>query len=174
MLRVQIVPCTLPNAEADALNQESGRVYTNTPVWRDRIYRRTGHWLSANAAGRLEDALGGPTLLHAHSRAAAQHGFSAACTVARAQRRRGLGSHYPHRHKSYRTTNWKQTGMRLHDRAGARAGEREDGMVGVLLLARARGLEPVRAALSPPLQGLPAEAYKQVELIWERAARTYE
>src|SRR5262249_5608265 len=91
MVRVQTFSCTLPKAAADALTRASGWVYTNTLVWHYPVYRRTGHLLFGTAAGRLEDALGGPTLLHAHSRDAAQHGCSAACTVARAQRRRGPG-----------------------------------------------------------------------------------
>jgi hypothetical protein len=46
MMRVQTFACSLANAEADALNQESGRHYTNVLVWHSRIYRlyrRTGH-----------------------------------------------------------------------------------------------------------------------------------
>src|SRR5262249_24303432 len=60
ILRVQTFPCTLPKAEADAPNQESGRVYTTTLVWHYRISRRTGPWLSAKglSAGRLEDSRG--------------------------------------------------------------------------------------------------------------------
>src|SRR5262249_40578288 len=96
---------------------------------------------------------GAPTLLHAHRRDAAQQGFSAACTVTRAQRRLELESHYPHRRTSLRTRTWKQTGIRVHP-GGERAG-------GVLLLARARGREPVQVALPLPLQGFPAIAYKQ-------------
>jgi len=67
MLRVQLIPCSLPKAEADALNRASGRAYT-TLVWHYRVHRRTGHWLSATAAGRLEAYLGGTTLPRAHSR----------------------------------------------------------------------------------------------------------
>ncbi len=65
MIRVQTFPCSLAKAEADAFNRESGRIYTNVLVWHYRIYRRTGHWLSAYAAKRLEDYLGGDTILHA-------------------------------------------------------------------------------------------------------------
>jgi hypothetical protein len=72
MIRVQTFPCALAKAEADALNRESGCHYTNTMVWHYRIYRRTGHWLSEGAAQKLEDYLGGATILHAHSRDAAQ------------------------------------------------------------------------------------------------------
>jgi putative transposase len=159
MMRVQIFACSLAKAEADALNRESGRHYTNVLVWHYRIYRCTGHWLSESAAQKLEDSLGGATILHAHSRDAAQQGFYDACKVARIQQRAGMEMRYPHRRKIYRTTTWKNTGIRLRD--------------DVMLLARARGLEPVHVALPPNLQGLPEGAYKQVELVWDRAGRHY-
>ena len=75
MIRVQQFACSLPRAEADALNRTSGEVYTRTLVWHYRIFRRTGQWLSPTGGSRLEDRLGGPVALHAHSRDAAQQGF---------------------------------------------------------------------------------------------------
>ncbi len=71
MIRTHTLACHLPRSEADALNRESGRVYTDVLVWHYRIYRRTGHWLSQSAAEKLNDSLM-PTTLHAHSRDAAQ------------------------------------------------------------------------------------------------------
>src|SRR5258708_20486065 len=71
----------------------------------------------------------------------------------------GLEMRYPHRRHFYRTTAWKNTGIRVRD--------------GVMLLARARGLEPIRVALPDNLQGLPASAYKHVEFVWDRAGRRY-
>lgn len=67
MMRVQTFLCSLAKDEADALNRESGRVYTTVLVWHYRIYRHTGHWLSEHAAKRLEDSLGGATTLHART-----------------------------------------------------------------------------------------------------------
>lgn len=159
MIRVQTFPCSLAKADADALNRESGRHYTTTMVWHYRIYRRTGHWLSAYAAHRLEDYLGGATILHAHSRDAAQEGFYDACKVAKRQQRMGQEMRYPHRRHCYRTTTWKHTGIRIRD--------------GVMLLARAHGLEPIRVTLPDHLRSSPASAYKQVELVWDRAGRRY-
>jgi putative transposase len=156
MMRVQTFPCSLDKAEADALNRESGRIYTAVLVWHYRIYRRTGHWLSEYAAKRLEDYLGGITTLHAHSRDAAQEGFYDACKVAKRQRQAGLEMRYPHRRRFSRTTTWKTTGMR-----------------GVILLARARGLELVQVALPSHLLACPANAFKQVELVWDRAGQRY-
>ncbi|HEV8189926.1 MAG TPA: RNA-guided endonuclease TnpB family protein [Ktedonobacterales bacterium] len=157
MIRAQTFPCSLAKTEADSLDRESGRHYTTVLVWHSRIYRRTGHWLSEYAAHRLEDNLGGTTILHAHSRDAAQEGFYVACKVAKRQRQAGLQMRYPHRHKDYRTTTWKNTGIRVRN--------------GVMLLSRAKGLEPVRVVLPAHLQGLPESAYKQVELVWDRAGR---
>jgi putative transposase len=128
-------------------------------VWHYRIYRHTGHWLSKYAAHRLEGYLGGPTILHAHSRDAAQEGFYVACTVAKSHQRMGLDTRYPHRRHFYRTTTWKNTGIRIR--------------AGVLLLARARGLEPLRVALPDNLLVYSPSAYKQVELVWDRAGRRY-
>jgi hypothetical protein len=105
----------------------------------------------------LEDYLGGPTTLHAHSRAAAQQGFYAACKVARHQQQMGWEVRSPHLRKWARTTTWTNTGMRVRD--------------GALLLARARGLEPIHVVLPQNLSGYPASAYKQVELVWDHAAR---
>jgi hypothetical protein len=84
MLRTVQFACTLPKDDADALNSESGRLYTDTVVCHYRVSRRTGVWLRPEQGERWEDAHGGPTTLHAHSRDAAQQGFSNACTTAKA------------------------------------------------------------------------------------------
>jgi len=44
---------------------------------------------------------------------------------------------------------------------------------GVLLLARSRGLAPVRVTLPDHLRTYAASAFKQVELVWDRAGRRY-
>jgi putative transposase len=159
MIRVQTFSCQLAKGEADALNRASGRIYTNTMIWHYRVYRRTGHWLSMYAGRRLDDYLGGGTNLHAHSRDAAQEGFYEACKVARRQQKMGLGAHLPHRRHFYRTTTWRSTGIRVR--------------VGVMLLSRAKGLEPVSVALPSNFAAFPADAYRQVELVWDRAAQHY-
>lgn len=93
------------------------------------------------------------------SRDAAREGFYDACKVARSQQRMGLDVRYPYRRHFFRTTTWKNTGVRVRD--------------GVMLLARSRGLEPIRVTLPANPQELPASAYKQVELVWDRAGRRY-
>jgi putative transposase len=158
MIRTQLFACTLPKAEADALNRESGRVYSNTLVRHYRILRQTHHWLSPRAGERVEDSTG-PSSLHAHSRDAAQQGFYKACKTARACKALGLDAHYPHKRKWFRTTIWKQTGMRLRN--------------GTLLLARARSLPPLPVALPSSLAALPPTAFSEARLVWDRAGRHY-
>jgi len=160
MIRTVTIACSLPKAEADALNLESGAVYTRVLVEHYRVYRRTGHWLSVGAGCRIEDHLGGPTILHAHSRDAAQQAFYRAIKTARTNRRDGLNGKYPHKRKRFRTTIWKNTGIRVRD--------------GVLLLARARGLEPVRVSLPSHPADLPEDAFREARLVWEKATQRYE
>ena len=159
MIRTVTFGCSLPKAKADALNLESGAVYTRVLVEHYRIYRQTGHWLSAGAASRIEDQLGGPTTLHAHSRDAAQQAFYQAVKTARTNRGDSMNAKYPHKRKRFRTTIWKNTGIRLRE--------------GVLLLARARGMEPVRVNLPSQLADLPEDGFREARLVWENAARHY-
>src|SRR5215831_9710610 len=133
MLRTVQFACTLPKSEADALNAESGRIYTDMLVRHYRLYRKQGVWLAPKSGERLEDALGGLTTLHAHSRDAAQQGFYKACKTAKACKQAGLDTKYPHRRKRFRTTTWKYTGI-------SRKGD-------TLLLARASGLPAVLVPL---------------------------
>ena len=96
MMRTVQFACTLSKSDADALNAESGRIYTDTLVRHYRVYRKQGVWLAPRNGERLEAALGGPTTLHAHSRDAAQQGFYKACKTARACQQAGLDTKYPH------------------------------------------------------------------------------
>ena len=157
MIRTYLLPCHLPRADADALNRESGRIYTQTLVWHYRIYRRKRIWLSPAAAERLGDFLS-PTTLHAHSRDAAQQAFYKACKTAKANR--GAGANYPHKRKYYRPTIWKNSGIRV---AGS-----------TLLLARARGLAPVSVALPSALQSLGKAAFVEMRLVYDLIGRRYQ
>ncbi|GIV97265.1 MAG: transposase [Herpetosiphonaceae bacterium] len=167
MIRTHMLPCHLPKHEADALNRESGRIYTKTLVTHYRVYRKKGtkrrHWLSRGAAERLGDYLlrDDPPLLHAHSKDAAQQGFYKAITTARANRQ--LGAKYPYKRKRWRTTIWKETGIRVE--------ATETGTL--LLLARARGLAPIRVRLPTAITTLPCWRVREVRLVWDRAARHY-
>src|SRR5215472_10576055 len=160
MLRTVQFACSLPKDEADALNRESGRIYSDMLTRHYRLYRKHGVWLAPKNGERLEDALGGPTTLHAHSRDAAQQGFYKACKTARACRDLGLDVKYPYKRKRWRTTIWKAPkGIRLH--------------AGTLSLSQARGLAPVQVRLPTNLAPLPAAAFLEVRLVWDRAARHY-
>src|SRR5579885_3499410 len=159
MLRTVQFACTLPKAEADALNAESGRVYTDMLTRHYRLYRKQGVWLAPRNGERVEDALGGPTSLHAHSRDAAQQGFYQACKTAKAGKLAGLDTKYPYHRKRFRTTIWKSTGM-------SRKGDR-------LYLARARGLAPVMVPLPENVLHLEAPVFLEARLVWDRAARHY-
>ena len=160
MLTTQVFTCSLPKDTADALNRESGRIYTATLVEHYRVYRHTGNWLSPKADEKLSDFITGETILHAHSRDAAQQGFAKACKTARAYKKMGLNSHYPHRIKHWRTTIWKSTGIR----------KREE----TLLLALARGHKPVQVRLPEKLQSLEPIAFVEMRLVWDKAGRHYQ
>lgn len=160
MIRTCVFRCELPKADADALNRESGRIYTDTLVQHYRVLRKVGHWLSRFAGQRVEDSTGGATFLHAHSRDAAQDGFYEACRGAKAAKAKGLEAKYPRRRKRYRTTEWKSTGIR-------KRGEK-------LLLALARGHEPIVVELPQHLRGLPPGAFVEARLVYNKASRRYD
>jgi putative transposase len=161
MIRTHTIPCDLPRPIADALNRASGAIYTQTLVTHYRVYRkrgkRTRHWLSQFAAMRLNDYLSSdaPPLLQAHSKDAAQAGFYQACKTARSNRK--IGAKFPHKRKFYRTTIWKQSGIR-------RQGQR-------LLLSRAKGLPPIIVLLPHHLQQV--LRVLEVRLVYDRRARRY-
>ena len=161
MIRTHIIDCHLNRAEADALNRASGAIYTQTLITHYRVYRkrgaRTRHWLSQFAAMRLNDYLTrhDPPLLYAHSKDAAQAGFYQACKTARTNR--SLGAKYPHKRKWWRTTIWKQSGIR-------RQGDR-------LLLSRAKGLPPITVDLPEHLRDV--LRVLEVRLVYERRAHRY-
>src|SRR5215207_3808214 len=113
-IRTVYFRCDLPRGVADALNQESGRIYTQVRVEHYRAYRK-GRWLSPKADEKLNDFynLDNPRLLHAHSIDAAQQGFSKGCKTTREARKVGLEARFPYKRKYYRSTVWKNTGIRL-------------------------------------------------------------
>jgi hypothetical protein len=89
VIRTHIIPCKLPRAQADALNRESGRVYTGVLVAHWRIVRRKGLWLSQKAGTRWSDTRT-TAVMHAHTIDAAQQGFYKACVTTRALRKAGF------------------------------------------------------------------------------------
>jgi putative transposase len=158
MIRTHILPCALPRTEADALNRESGRIYSDVLVMQYRIYRRKGVWLSRGASEKVNDSRSGTTL-HAHSRDAAQQGFHLACKTAKANR--GQGAKYPHKRKFYRTTVWKHTGIKREE------GDR-------LRLSRAKGLAPLLVPLPERLTSLPPAAFVEMRLVYDRIGKRHQ
>lgn len=133
MIRTHEIPATQSREALDALNRESGRLYTLTMVTHWRIYRKKGIWLRPGGAQRLNDSLHGGTILHAHSCDAAQQGFYKACKTTRTNRKTDESTRFPHKRKWYRTTIWKKSGIRV------------DG--NVVKLSRTRGLDPIEVIM---------------------------
>jgi putative transposase len=158
VIRTRIIPCRLPRAACDALNAASGSVYAGVLVWHWRTIRRKGHWLSERAAYRWADRRG-MAPLHAHSIDAAQQGFYRACAVTRASRKAGMPDvRFPHHRRKFRTTTWKNTGIR-------RRGD-------VLVLSNGRGNTPITIPL--PAQLRDALRFLEVRLVYDEVARRYD
>ena len=75
MLTTQTLPYRGSKALADELNRESARHYNAVLKNHWRTFRKKGVWLSQYGAMRWEDYQSGGTILHAHSRDAAQEAF---------------------------------------------------------------------------------------------------
>jgi putative transposase len=162
MIYTTCFSCKLPEQILDALNAESGRIYSQVLVEHYRIYRKKGVWLSPSAQERYNDFLNAdrPRHLHAHSIDAAQQGFAKACKITREARKAGVGARYPYRRKRYRTTMWKNTGIRLQGHH--------------LLLSLARGLSALEVELPERLRGLNETAFSEVRLVYNRSSQHYE
>jgi len=99
--------------------------------------------------------------LYAHSIDAAQQGFYKACKTIRTLRRTGdTEARYPYKSKRFRTTVWKDTGIRQRN--------------GRLLLSLARGLKPVVIRLSARFADLPEEAFREVRLVYHHKRKRYQ
>ena len=126
MITTQTLPYRGSKALADELNKESARHYNATLSNHWRTFRKKGVWLSEKSAYRWEDYQSGGTILHAHSRDAAQQAFYRSCKTARTLKRNGNSeARYPKYRRGFRTTIWKNTGIRQqrqHPAAGSRVG----------------------------------------------------
>ncbi len=159
MIRTYKIPCKLETAAADALNLESGRIYTKVLVEHWRIMRQTGHWLSPFGEERYNDFLDGerPRLLHAHSVDAAQQGFAKASKTAKAAKKLNPKARYPHWTKKFRTTIWKNTAIHFKkDR---------------LELSNGQGNPKITIALPAELQSV--LSFQEVRLVFDKRARVY-
>lgn len=160
-IRTHFIPCKISNEIADSLNRESGRIYTAVLVEHWRIWRKKGVWLRPYTAQKLNDLYDAdtPQLLHAHSIDAAQDGFYKACKTVKAARKAGIDIRYPHKLKRFRTTIWKNTGIKRHDNR--------------LRLSMARGNNPIMVKLPGHLRDFDESAFKEMRLVYNRASRRY-
>lgn len=158
MIRTLILPCNLSSKVADSLNRESGRIYTEVMIEHYRVYRKHGVWLNSPRMQKYHDRISQESFLHAHSIDAAQEAFYKACKTAKANR--DDGASYPHKKKFYRTTIWKNTGIRKRGNH--------------LLLALARGNEPIAFRLPSSLSVLEGKQFREVRLVYNKNHRKYE
>lgn len=158
MILTQVFRAAQPKSLLDECNLESGRIDTRTMVEHWRIYRKHEVWLSKFDDMKMNDFLFKETTLHAHSRDAAQEAFAKAVKTTHALRKAGFAdAQFPHKTKFWKTTIWKNTGIRVRD--------------GVAFLARARGLEPICVQLPSDLQGL---SFVEARLVYNRKKSHYE
>ena len=158
MILTQTFRATQPKSLLDECNRESGRIYTRTMVEHWRIFRKHNVWLSQFDDMHMNDFLFKETTLHAHSRDAAQEAFAKAVKTTHALRQAGFSdAEFPHKIKYWKTTSWKNTGIRVRE--------------GVALLARARGLDPIYVPLPFDLQGL---SFVEARLVYNRKTSHYE
>jgi len=123
-----------------------------------RVYRKHGVWLNNPRMQKYHDRISKESFLHAHSIDAAQEAFYKACKTAKANR--DDGASYPHKKKFYRTTIWKNTGIRKRGNH--------------LLLALARGNEPIAFRLPSSLSVLEGKQFLEVRLVYNKNHRKYE
>jgi putative transposase len=158
MIRTVSISCKLPNKVADALNRESGRIYTEVMVEHYRIYRNHTIWLNNPTMQKYHDKISQSSFLHAHSIDAAQEAFYKACKTAKANR--DDGANYPHKKKFYRTTIWKNSGVRKKGNQ--------------LRLALAKGNPPITFLVPSALAELDSQQFLEVRLVYNKAHRRYE
>ena len=92
MIRTYILPCQLNRERCDALNLNSGRIYSHIVATHWKLLKRKSLWLSEKNMRKLSDMrLENKDLaMHAHTIDAAQEGFPKACKTTRALRKAGL------------------------------------------------------------------------------------
>jgi putative transposase len=157
MIRTHILPCELPHEQADALNRQSGSIYTGVLVAHWRVYRKKGLWLSEGSAKRWSD-LRTDVRMHCHSIDAAQEGFRKACVTTIALHKAGfIEIKFPHWPKKFRTTIWKNTAIKRNG--------------GCLQLSN--GARNPKVSLVIPVALRDVLRFLEVRLVYDKAARRY-
>ncbi len=157
MIRTHIIPCKLKREDADALNLESGRIYTGVLVAHWRVVRKKQIWLAEKSGTRISDSLV-EAPLHAHTIDAAQQGFYKACATAKTLKRVDPGARYPHWTKKFRTTVWKNTAIKF------KQGE----------LELSNGAHNPKIAITLPVELLGVLRFLEVRLVYDKKARHYQ
>ena len=157
MIRTHILPSTIPRAHADNLNRSSGEIYTGILVAHWRLVRKKGLWLSEKSGTRWSDTRT-DVGMHAHSIDAAQQGFYKACVTTRSLRKAGHAeAKFPHWTKKYRTTIWKNTGIK-------RRGD---------VLELSNGRKGTKIALPIPEKLRDCLRFLEVRLVYDKKDRRY-
>src|SRR5204862_7318032 len=107
VIRTYIIESKLKREIADALNLNSGRIYSGIVARHWRLLKQKGLWLSEKSLTKLSDLrLASRDLpMHAHTIDAAQQGFFKAYKTTRALRKAGFAeAKFPWRTKKFRTT----------------------------------------------------------------------
>jgi hypothetical protein len=157
VIRTHIIPCELPREQADALNRQSGAIYTGVLVAHWRVMRNKGLWLSEKSGTRWSDHRT-DVKMHAHSIDAAQQGFYQACSTTRALRKAGFTeAQFAHWRKTFRTTVWKNTGIRRRDDC--------------LELSQGRSSPKLTLMIPAPLRH--ALGFLEVRLVYDQKAHRY-
>ena len=155
------VPTTQPRELLDALNKESGRVYTRVCKRHWRFYKKHGVWLTCAKAENIDDKLSPPTtLLHSHSIDAAQQGFYKAIKTARTLRKTDPQARFPRKRKKYRTTIFKTSQIKRV----------EDHQVRLAMAKR----QYLYVTLPKPLQEQEGLQIKEVRLVYNRKGCRYD
>jgi len=158
MIRTKIFRARQPKSILDELNRESGKIYTEVMVEHWRVYRKHGVWMSPYTERKYNNRLHVSTNLQAHSKGSAQLAFGDAVKATHALRKAGISNaKFPHRVKTWRTTSWDKEAIRVKNN--------------IVLLSRARGLEPIRVTLPEDMQGV---KFIEAQLVYNKKKSYYE
>lgn len=160
MIRTHILPCDLKREQADALNLQSGRIYSGIVSRHWRLLKQKGLWLSEKSLTKLSDLRVSvqDAPMHAHTIDAAQQGFFKACVTTRAIRKAGdPDAHFPWRSKKFRTTTWKNTEIKTRE--------------GKLILSNGLGSAKVEIVLPENLRKV--LKFQEVRLVYDKRSCRY-
>lgn len=160
MIRTSIIPCKLNREHADALNLASGRIYSGIVSRHWRLLAQKNLWLSEKSLTKLSDMrLANKNIpMHAHTIDAAQQGFFKACQTTRGLRKAGVtDARFPYQPKRYRTTVWKNTGIKFKN--------------GRLELSTGRGNPQISIDLPDSMRS--ALRFIEVRLVYDKKANRY-